>query len=477
MNRRPPRSIERRVKSLANQAHALHMEGKLEGALELYKKILRMYRDPETIAHVATLCWQIRDFDNAIKFNLQAIAMQPNAPHPHYNLGVVYEELGRVMQAYGYYEQAIRLRPNFPDAWEGLGKMLHALGSPADAVACYEKAITMSPPHGQATHERRYNSSYSLMALGRWTEGWEAYESRFQSPVFLGNYVLEHHEPSWDGSPLEGRRLLVHAEQGFGDSIMMARYIPLIQGGEVVVEVQAPLVRLFQQSFPSCTIVAQGEEYPRCDCQVAMMSLAHRFGMTAQNVPTNPWLVASSVPELPAGDGLKVGYVWSGNPAHRNQKRRSIDLAHWQRLFAIAGVTWYSLQIDETSLHGHQLKPLIKDFADTAALIQQLDLVIACDTAVVHLAGALGHPVWTMLPTIPDYRWGLRDNETCWYPTMQLVRQEAAGAWEAVMAEIAEGLQLLLQVRARGPLEAPAIESVPGVDSYLGTDGVRLVDP
>ena len=475
MNRRPARHEQRKAHSWFRQADALHQAGKLEAALPLYKKVLAV--DPnhwQAMFRLGLLCWQIRDFDRAISCLMSVIARQPNFPHAHYNLGVVYEEQGRVMQALASFQEAIRLKPDFADAWEGLGKALHALGNPEDAVRCYDKALAVSPPHGVATAERRYNSSYSLMALGRWKEGWEAYEARFQSPVFLGNYVLEHHEPSWDGSPLEGRQLLVHAEQGFGDSMMMARYLPLIEG-DVVVEVQAPLVRLFRESFPTRHIVAQGEEHPRCDCQVAMMSLAHRFGMTAENVPTKPWLRRPwnfPGPNLPAGDGLKVGYVWSGNPQHRNQKRRSIDLEYWKPVFAVPGVTWYSLQIDETSLQGHQLKPLITDFADTAALIAQLDLVICCDTAVAHLAGALGKPVWVMLPTIPDYRWGLLSNETCWYPTMQLVRQEAAGAWEGVMREVAEGLELLLEVRARPAAADPA----PAPDSYLETNGARVAD-
>jgi hypothetical protein len=445
------RSIQRKAFSWFRQADEFHQAGKLEAALPLYKKVLKAEPNHwQAMFRLGLICWQIRDFDRAQRCLMSVIARKPDFPHAHYNLGVVYEEQGRVMQALASYQEAIRLKPDFGDAWEGLGKALHALGNPEDAVRCYDKALAVSPPHGTATAERRYNSSYSLMALGRWKEGWESYEARFQSPVFLGNYVLDHHEPAWDGLPLEGRRLLVHAEQGFGDSMMMARYLPLIEG-DVVIEVQAPLVRLFQESFPTRHIVAQGEEHPRCDCQVAMMSLAHRFGMTAENVPTDPWLKRPwnfPGPELPAGDGLKVGYVWSGNPQHRNQKRRSIDLEHWKPLFAVEGVSWYSLQVDETSLHGHQLKPLIKDFADTAALIAQLDLVICCDTAVAHLAGALGKPVWVMLPTIPDYRWGLQSNVTCWYPTMQLVRQEAAGAWEGVMREIAEGLELLLQARA-----------------------------
>lgn len=451
------RALQRKTFAWFRQADALHQQGHLEAALPLYKKVVKA--DPthwQAMFRLGLICWQIRDYERAARCLMTVIARKPDFPHAHYNLGVVYEETGRIVQALSCYEQAILLKPDFGDAWEGLGKALHGLGNPEDAVRCYEKALAVSPPHGTATAERRYNSSYSLMALGRWKEGWQMYEARFQSPVFLGNYVLNHHEPSWDGSPLEGRQLLVHAEQGFGDSIMMSRYIPLIDG-DVVVEVQKPLVRLFQESFPNHQIVGQGEDHPRCDCQVAMMSLAHRFGMTAENVPTAPWLrppYSRPGPALPEGEGLKVGYVWTGNPSHRNQKRRSIPLEHWAPLFAVEGVTWYSLQVDEepVGIECHNLKPLITDFADTAALIAQLDLVICCDTSVAHLAGALGKPVWILLPTIPDYRWGLNTDETCWYPTARLIRQETLGSWERVMGEVADGLRMLVEVRSEVPV-------------------------
>ena len=445
MNRRPPRTQRQRTLALFKQADALHQSGNLEAALPIYKRILRDDPDAWQVTfRLGLLCWQIRDFDRAIRCLTSVISRKPEFPHAHYNLGVVYEEMGRTMQAFACYEQAIRLEPTFGDAWEGLGKALHALGNPEDAVRCYEKALAVSPPSGTATAERRYNSSYSLMALGRWTEGWAAYESRFQSPVFMGNYVLRHHEPMWDGSPLEGRKLLVHAEQGFGDSLMMARWINAIDG-EVHIEVQEPLVRLFQQSFPTRTVTAQGKEYPRCDCQVAMMSLAHQFRMSAENVPTAPWLVAGAAPVLPEGDGLKVGFVWGGSPHHRNDKRRSIPLPMWKPLFQVPNVTWYSLQYDEepVSVAAHNLRPLITDFADTAALVRQLDLVICVDTSVAHLAGGLGTPCWILLPTIPDYRWGLTSLDTVWYPTARLVRQEVQGDWETPMREMAEGLQAL----------------------------------
>lgn len=433
------------------QANELHTAGKLDEALPIYQRILKAEpNNIPTLFRVGTLCWQIGNNDQALKLLRLVVARAPGMAAAHHNLGVVHEAMGNTISALASYQEALVLDPNFGDSWEGVGKCLHALGNADDAVRCFEKALAVSPPSGTAIAERRYNMSYPLLSLGRWKEGWAAYEARFGSPIFMGNYVMRHHEPAWDGSPLEGRKLLVHAEQGFGDSMMMARYLPLIDG-DVHVEVQRPLVKLFQESFPGRTVTAQGEEYPHCDCQVAMMSLPHRFGMTADNVPTSPWFIPRlTLPQIPAGDGLRVGFVWAGSPDHRSDKRRSIGLEHWKPLWGLPGITWYSLQVDQepVSVPCHNLKPLIRDFSDTAALISQLDLVVCCDTSVAHLTGALGKPVWLLLPTIPDYRWGVTGNETVWYPSARLVRQQVEGDWPGVMREVQAGLEALVALKA-----------------------------
>lgn len=431
------------------QARAAHEAGRLDEALPLYRRILR--KEPANLPALygaALLVWQLGDNETALRWMRQVVARKPEWADGHYNLAVVYETLGQFVQAIASYQEAITKRPTFGDAWEGLGKCLHALGDNESAVACFEKALAVRPPTGQLTAESRYNMSYSLLALGRWAEGWAAYEARFQSPVFMGNYVLRHPEPVWDGSPLEGRILLVHAEQGFGDSLMMARYIHQIEG-DVVIEVQQPLVRLFMGSFPGRRVIAQGEDLPKVDCQVAMMSLAHRFGMSETNVPTASYLVPPGSPRLPAGDGLKVGIVWAGSRDHRKDKFRSIALEHWKPLWGVAGVTWYSLQVDEepVAVTCHTLKPLVTDFADTAALVAQLDLVICCDTSVAHLAGALGKPVWTLLAAVPDYRWGLERPDTPFYPTMRLVRQPTAHDWASVFREVHAALEVLTMAK------------------------------
>lgn len=444
------------------QANELHTAGNLDEALPIYQRILKVEpNNIPTLFRVGTLCWQVGNNDQALKLLRLVVARAPGMAAAHHNLGVVYEAMGNTISALASYQEALVIDPNFGDSWEGVGKCLHAIGNPDDAVKCFERALAVGPPFGTAIAERRYNMSYPLLSLGRWKEGWEAYEARFGSPIFMGNYVMRHHEPVWDGSPLEGRKLLVHAEQGFGDSIMMARYISEI-AGDVHIEVQRPLVRLFEQSFPTRTVTAQGDPYPRCDAQLAMMSLPHRFGMTADNVPTSPWLTpqpGSTV--LPEGEGLKVGFVWAGSPDHRSDKRRSIGLEHWKPLWTVPDVTWYSLQVDQEplSIRCHNCKPLIKDFADTASLIAQLDLVICCDTSVAHLAGALGKPVWLLLPTIPDYRWGIIGSETVWYPTMRLIRQETQGDWPGVMREVHAGLEALVAARSGKVLGLPLVES------------------
>jgi predicted TPR repeat methyltransferase len=437
------------------QAKDHHQAGDLPAALVLYKQILR--KDPHHVAAMygaGLLAWQIGELDTALRLMRQVVARRPDYADGHYNLAVVYETLGQWFQALASYQEAILRRPTFADAWEGLAKTLHAMGHRAEAVAYFERAIALRPPGSALTAESRYNMSYSLLSLGRYREGWAAYESRFESPVFTGTYLRRHHQPVWDGSPLEGRRLLVHAEQGFGDSLMMARYLAQVPAGTIV-EVQAPLERLFAASFPHCIVIPQAAPLPHpCDCQLAMMSLAHRFGMDEQTVPGAPYLSAPAGLVLPAGDGCKIGFAWAGSSNHKNDRFRSIALEHWQSLWSLPGVTWYSLQVDlePVNVPCHNLRPLIRDFADTAALVAQLDLVIACDTAIVHLAGALGRPVWVLLPAVPDYRWGLERSDSPWYPSARLIRQETAGDWPGVMQRVREQL---LRVHAEEPVPVP----------------------
>jgi len=301
-----------------------------------------------------------------------------------------------------------------------------------------------------------------LLVRGDFLQGWEEYEWRWKTKDAAfpeRNFA----QPQWDGSPLEGRTLLLHAEQGLGDAIQFIRYLPLVaqNGGNIVLECQPELQRLFQRMAPDLPVLAMGQALPAFDVHCPLMSLSRVFSTDLGNIPqTVPYLHADAAEaalwgERLAGLGssLKVALVWAGNPTNKNDRKRSLKLASLAPLAEVPGVRFISLQKGDATAEARTLPAGValidvaedlKDFADTAALLANLDLVISVDTAVVHLAGAMGRPVWTLLPFAPDWRWLLGRADSPWYPTMRLFRQPAIGDWDAVIAEVREQLQLLV---------------------------------
>jgi hypothetical protein len=266
---------------------------------------------------------------------------------------------------------------------------------------------------------------------------------------------------------LEGRTILLHAEQGFGDVIQFIRYLPLVEqrGGRIIVECQAELQRLFQTTAERCQIVIRGQPLPAFDLHCPLLSLPRAFGTALANIPgTEPYLQADAEQvgrwqrRLGEFDSMvKVGLAWAGSPTHKKDRNRSMKLARLAPLGQAPGVRFFSLQKGATAAQAKTPPPgmdlvdwteELKDFADTAALIANLDLVIAVDTAVVHLAGAMGKPVWTLLPFVPDWRWLLEREDSPWYPTMRLFRQNSWGDWDSVITRVADALSQWVKNRA-----------------------------
>lgn len=454
----PPPPPMRQDLALPNQLVKLgeehHRKGEIEKAMDHYRRALKL--DGNNLGAIYGLgmaAWQAGQLDVAVKLLKLVCAQATNHPEAHYNLGSMLQNTHDHVGAMAALARAIELRPDFADAWGNLGSAARDLGDHEAALKCYEKAIAFAKAGTRVSAEARYNLCYPLLSMGRLREGFEAYEARFEAPIFRGTFTMKHEQPLWNGEPLEGRRLLVHAEQGFGDSIMFARYLLQLRdrgAGAVVVEVQPPLVRLFAANFADCTVIAQGDEVPEVDLQVPLMSLAHRFGTEHDTVPVPiPYLTPPPEPQLPEGDGLRVGFVWAGNPTHRNDRKRSTDLAIWRWLAHVEGITWYNLQPDQECLafECHQLRPLIRDFADTAALIAQLHLVITVDTAVAHLAGAMGRATFVLIPAVPDWRWQLERPDSPWYPSMRLFRQTRGGDWSDVFSQVRKTLQAIVERR------------------------------
>jgi hypothetical protein len=362
--------------------------------------------------------------DKAEECFRKAVELRPNFPECWYNLGYTTQRLGGKMeQCIEHYRRCLELDPKFSGAWVNLGNAKLALGQFEEALDAYEKAKTADAGNTLA----RYNRAFAWLYTGEYAKGWEEYECRFDSPNFTRQRWMRPEAdemPMWDGSDQPGKHLLVVAEQGLGDTIMCWRYDQELRTRfrQVTWAVQPPLLTLFGHA-------PYTPPWPEADCWVASMSLHHRLGQ-----PTSgPAYLRSPVPRKLPRDRPRVGYVYAGGKLYENDHRRSIDPALWADLLATPGVEWVSLQYGE----GYQPS----DWAQTMDDVAQLDLVISVDTAVAHLAGALGVPVWILLPAWPDYRWGLKRETTPWYDSARLLRATGEGAWPDLLARTKRELE------------------------------------
>lgn len=399
-------------------------------------------------------------YPEALACHDRALALHPRSVQALNARGAALKELGRFDEARESYGRALEIDPQCVDALNNLGSCLLAEGRADEAMDLYAQALAHDPGHLST----RWNRALALMLRGEWEEGWREYEVRFD------NYKVAPHpsqKPRWDGGPLDGRTVLVHAEQGFGDTLNFARYLPLVkaQGTRVLFECPPALHPLLAGSDGFDALRTPDAPLAEdCDVQIPLLSLPGLFDTRPQSVPgATPYVVvpadraahwrtqmAEICQSLPgAAQSLKVGLVWAGSPTHKNDHNRSCTLDAFAPLGHIPNVTFFSLQKGPAAVQAANapagmtlvdLGPALGDFADTAAVIAALDLVIAVDTSVVHLAGALGRPVWTLLPSSPDWRWMLTGDETPWYPSMRLFRQPAPGRWGPVFARVAEEL-------------------------------------
>ncbi|HYV39537.1 MAG TPA: tetratricopeptide repeat-containing glycosyltransferase family protein [Gemmataceae bacterium] len=413
--------------------------------------------------------------DEAVRHCQRALQISPDFADAHNNLGNALFLQGKADQAIVCYQEALRRRPNFALAHTNLGNAYRSRGRYDDALACVETALRIEPELPLA----RWNRSVLWLLRGDFERGWPEYEWRW---THYAHARRQFAQPRWDGSPLHGRTILLYAEQGLGDSFHFIRYVPLVRerGGKVIMECPRPLRNVLAGCAGIDQLVATGAELPSFDVQAALLSLPSIFRTTMATIPrTVPYLQANPelvdqwrrdlaiILPLPAsgrgigGEGIfKIGITWQTDPSHQ-EHTRAMPLTQFAGLGRIPGVKLISLQKGpgteqladlggafEVMDLGARLDEKAGAFMDTAAIMKNLDLVISCDTAIPHLAGALGVPVWIALPFVPEWRWLLHREDSPWYPTMRLFRQTQLGRWDDVFERMAAELQAQLSVKS-----------------------------
>ncbi len=390
--------------------------------------------------------------DEAIASYRRALACNPRLSSAHKNLGNALAADHQLAEAELSYRRTLELDPGNADALMALGHMLTRMLRLDEAIAMERRALELDPGFARA----HSNLGFALLTRGDLAAGWPEYEWRLRDPEQpIAPYVFP--VPTWQGEDPAGRTILLHHEQGFGDTLHFARYAPLLaaRGAKVIVLCQPELKRLLQ-CLPGVTVVTPDSSVSKLDFCLSLASAPFVFGTTLDTIPgktpylaAEPQLVREWRARVAEDDAMKIGVVWAGKPSHASDRLRSLPLAAFAPLAQVPGTRFYSLQTGEPAqsqdpparLPLVDLTPDIADFADTAALIENLDLVIAADTAVVHLAGALGKPVWLLCRFESEWRWMLGREDSPWYPTMRIFRQWRAGDWTDVMERVARALR------------------------------------
>ena len=442
------------------RAIELHRAGQVAEAAAEYQRLLAAHpSDPQLLLGLGTLLLQTGDPERGLELIERLLAAVPNHPIALSNRGNALRSLGRPAEALLSYDRAIAARPDHPSAYYNRGALLQELRRFDEALRDYERAIALGPDSVDA----HWNKALLQLVRGNYEEGWRLYEWRWQGPQ--KGEARSFAQPLWLGREnLQGRRILLHAEAGLGDTIQFCRYALRVAalGAQVLLEVQSPLRSLVSTLRGPHAVLGRGDALPVFDLHCPLMSLPLAMKTTVSSIPADvPYLFADPAKvsdwrfRLGAGAGVRVGIAWSGNSLYRNDRQRSIPLDLLAGLLSLP-FEFHILQKDvrpddmatlqrlgRAQWHGSRLN----DFSDTAALVELMDLVISVDTSVAHLAGALGKEVWILLPFHPDHRWFLDRGDSPWYPTATLLRQPRPGDWHEVAAQVARRLASLGKLR------------------------------
>lgn len=447
--------LDEQTAALLTQSAQAHQKGDLPRAVVGYGKILE--RDPanaDAWNNLGVALRGLKRFQASVSCYRRSIALRPRNASTYANMGNVLRDLGRVKEAVQALEQAITLAPDTIDHVYNLGLVLRDMARNEEALVCFDKVLADRPDHVDCLWDR----ALSQLLLGDLKNGFVQYEWRWHLP---------YHPPRgfaqglWDGGELNGKTILLHHEQGLGDSLNFIRFAPQVKarGGTVIVECQPELARLFETAEGVDQVIPGGAALPAFDVYAPLLSLGAILGVTEETIPrTVPYLSAPNGVSPPDVERIRrakshafsVGISWGGKPSHKNDRNRSVAFSRFLGLTEQPETRFFSLQkgppvqemIDQAcpSLVD-DVGSNMADFADSAAAVEALDLVITVDTSLAHLAGAMGKPVWVLVPFAPDWRWQMDRPDTPWYPTMRLFRQSEPGDWDSVFDRIAAALK------------------------------------
>jgi len=464
-----PWCLDNSTRMTIDQAIALavqhHTAGRLPEAEGLYRQVLAVVpTHPVPLHNLGQLAYSVRKYDAAIDLLQRSLASQPQDGNAHNTLAATLFAVGRIDDAERECRIALALDSKMSAAHANLANALVGQGKFTEGVAAFERSLELDPRNAIA-HD---GLGATLLMLGDLLRGFREWEWRWLKPGYEA--ARFPHVPRWDGSDLTGKRILLLVEQGYGDVFQFCRYAPLLKarGATVLMEVVADIHRLMTTVPGVDQLVIAGLSAPPVDLATPLLSVPLWYGTTVETIPAQvPYLTADArlvesyqAKYFRADQNLKVGLVWAGRPTHANDHHRSLPLSTLAPLAEIPGITFYSLQKGDASRQlanppmGMKIVDLsqsLVDFNWTAAAIAGLDLVITVDTAVCHLAGAMGKPVWVMVPFIPDWRWLLDREDSPWYPTMRLFRQKSRGDWGPVVRRVAESLRENTKTGTRNP--------------------------
>lgn len=435
--------------------------GRLADAVVAFRNAVRIKPDfAEAHSNLGVTLCDLGRFDDAVAAHSAAIRLKPDYAEAHYNLGNAVYGLGYLDDAVAAYNAALDRAPDFAAAHYNLGNALKDLGRVGDAVVAYSTALRIKPEDAEA----HYNESLSRLLLGDFDVGWQKLEWRWQSAK-QKNHRRRFLQPQWRGEEIAGQVVLLHMEQGLGDSLQFCRYATLVaaRGGRVALETPRSLLRLLSGLAGVSSFVVAGDELPDFDYHCPLMSLPLALGTRIETIPAAmPYLAAEPARVAMWRDrigpsGFCVGIVWQGSPGYEDDHKRSIPLARFAPLAQVPGVRLISLQkingLDQLERlpAGMQVETLGAGFdkgpdafLDAAGVMMSLDLIVSVDTATAHLAGALGRPVWLPLATVPHWVWMLEREDTPWYPNTRLFRQREPGVWQEVFERIAHRLKAVI---------------------------------